>query len=236
MKLKIKSNKFLYYKNFEFENFEIELNGDLEYNSDKKIDIIIEKFEYLRFANINSFHLFSEEIRGKSKESVLYNILKHNIEKSENFIAYLERLNEFSFNSFKSIFLIYNWLEIPLLNQEENDFDINKNLYDDFVIDWTFRPESQKDIYLIKKDYIVRENLDYLEHLKKINLLTEITIYPYRNERLISYFIPLNQPGLSKSLFEFEDEFGIRKNSYSLWKRILRDRDIRIGNWINNRY
>ncbi|MDH2208591.1 MULTISPECIES: hypothetical protein [unclassified Empedobacter] len=234
MKLIVESNNFLYYKNSEYKKFKIELNGTLIYNSENNISVTIDQESKIFFKQLNQLHSFCEEIRGKSKEEILYYILKNNIEKSNNLIKTIENFNEVSLNTFKSIFLLYHWLEIPLINQNESDID--KTLYNDFVIDWTFRPESQKDIYLIKKEYIKSDNFEYLNHLKKINLLSEFRIEPYIGQQLLAFFIPLNQPGVSKALFDFKDSNGVIRSSYSLWKSILKDRDTRISNWINNRF
>ncbi|MEJ5144685.1 hypothetical protein [Sphingobacterium sp. MYb388] len=236
MEIKINANKFLYYKNASFENLEVELKGDLNYNSNDNIQISIDRQNYLLLPDIGSLNDFSERIRGASKDSFINALNKENIKVSAGFYECIRDLNEFSFNSVKSLFLLFNWLHIPLLNQEFDEIDINKTFYDDFVVDWTNRPESQKDIYLIKQDHIVASNDDLLQHLIKINLLCKISIFPYRDNEIISYFTPLSQPGISKELFEFEDNNLNKKSSYYLWRKIIQERDIRIRNWSINRF
>ncbi|MBV8328003.1 hypothetical protein [Chryseobacterium sp.] len=236
MEIKIKSNKFIYYKENKFEQFEVKLMGNLNHSPQSIIQILVDSSNYIQFSNIKQVNQFLDEIRGKSKDAFLYNVIKNDLIKSDNFINYIESLNEFSYNSIKSLFLLLNWLSFPLLNQWNEDLSIYEIFFDEFVVDWTNRPEPQKDIYLIKKEYINDENIEMLKHLEKINLLCEISIFPYKNQEIVSYFIPINKLGISKELFEFKDYNGNNKNSYSFWKKILQDRDFRISQRLNNRF
>ncbi|WP_313491916.1 MULTISPECIES: hypothetical protein [Sphingobacterium] len=241
MEIKIKANKYLYYKENNFENLEVKLNGKLQYNTAERISISINNDNAMFLNGISELDLFCKEVKGIVKESFVSAITSENnkLERTPGFNNAVQDLNEFSFNTFKSMFLLFDWLEIPLTNQdyiEPDMLNIEKTFYDEFVVDWTYRPESQSDIYLIKQEHITNSNIELLQHLIKINLLCEISIFPYRNQKITSYFTPLKQPGITKQLFEFTDILNRRKSAYSLWKKIIEERDTRIRNWSINRF
>lgn len=229
MKLKIKGNKELYQMNRKIELVEISLEGIFEYNSDNKILFTVND-KNVQFETINDLQSFSENIRGKSKEAIILSFMQK--KQNENFAKYLFESNSTTVDLIKSLFLIYYWIELPLLNMR--DFNIRSNIFNEFVVDWTFRPESQKDIYFIKDIYINDGNKIYLDKLIELNLLAQFEISHFGDENYITYFTTLNRPGVSKDLFKI-DSLNDDK-AYVLWKNILFDRDKRMSNWVNNRY
>jgi len=235
MEIKIIANKFLYYKDKTFETFEVKLQGNLQYQSNEPILVHLDKNNLFRIHGLEKLNEFCKDIRGISKVS-FENSENQRLERIAGSRDIFEEMNVFSFNTFKALFLLFDWLEIPLMNQEYNELDIEKTFYDDFVVDWTNKPESQNDIYLIKKEHIIEKNFEALHHLIKINLLCEISISPYKKQEIISYFTPLNQPGIPKELFYFTDSKSRRVSAYNFWRTIIEERDTRIRNWSINRF
>lgn len=226
MKLIIKGNKEFYQLNNQVDIIEVSLEGRFKYDSDSQVLFTLDDRRFI-FENSSTLLKFSEDIRGKSKEAMILTLIK--INKESDLLDYLEELSQKSINLIKSIFLLFHWLDLPLHNP--SDLEIESNIYDNFVVDWTFRPESQKDIYLISRNHITDPNQIYINKLIELNLLASFRILGYKGRELQCYFTPLSIPGVSKENFQF-DNFS----AYPLWQKILKDRDKRISNWVNNRY
>lgn len=226
MKLVIKGNKEFYQLSNEVDIIEVSLEGSFKYDANSQIFFSIDNRRFI-FKNSSILLKFSEDIRGKSKEAMILSLMKLN--KDSDLLDYIEQLSPKSMNLIKSIFLLFHWLDLPLHNP--NDLEIESNIYDNFVVDWTFRPESQKDIYLISKKHIADQNQIYIHKLIELNLLASFKILGYKGKELQCYFTPLSKPGVSKEKFQFDNT-----SAYPLWQKILNDRDKRISNWVNNRY
>ncbi|WP_333624302.1 hypothetical protein [Sphingobacterium siyangense] len=235
MQLKIESNNKIYFNDPDFEPFKILLTGSFNYDMNSRIELTVQE-SFLYFNNLESFQNLCDEVKGKDKNSFLYLIMKNNFERSHNFTETIEVLNEFSFNNLKCIFLIFKWLQIPITNQEFEDIDIDKTLYDDFIVDWNNSPGPQNDVYLLKKEYINDKNIEAIKHLMELNLLSKISIYPYRNTTKESYFIPLQRPGMPKTFFSYINSNNQIDSSYNLWQKILKDRDNRLHKWSVSRF
>lgn len=228
MRLVIKGNKEFYQLSNEVEIIEVALEGNFKYDSNSQVFFTVDDRSVV-FNNSALLKEFSEKIRGKSKEALILALMK--ISDDNDLINYIGQLSSKSMNLIKSIFLLYHWLDLPLHNPDV--LEIESNIYDNFVVDWTFIPESQKDIYLIGKNYISESNMIYLNKLVDLNLLADFKIQGYKGKELQCYFTPLSKPGVSKEKFQLENG---KDNAYPLWQKILNDRDKRISNWLNNRY
>ena len=77
--------------------------------------------------------------------------------------------NFYEQQAFKSLVLIYHWLELSLSNP--NDLDVRNNLYNEFIVDWNYTPGSQNTIYLISENNVNNDiNITLLNQLVKLNL------------------------------------------------------------------
>lgn len=228
--LKIRGNKESYQLTKKIDYCEICLSGQFDFTSNTKISFSYDN-QNLSFENRNQLFKFSEEIRGLSLDKLILTFSKYGFESS--FINNLSNKKSTEIGLLKSIFLIYHWIDLPLTNP--TDLELEKQLFNEFVIDWTNQPESQKDIYFIDKRHITETNMPYIQKLMDLNLLASFTITLQDKENFSTYFIPLIKPGVSRE--NFITEFDTKGDkTYSFWKNILKDRDIRISNWINNRF
>ena len=227
--LKIKGNRESYQLTKKVDFIEINLNGNFSYNLEDKIDLSYDNHN-LKFENRDQLFKFSEEIRGVSLDKFILVFSKYGFDVS--FINSLAEKKSTEIGLLKALFLIYNWIDLPLLNP--SDLDLEKNLFNEFIIDWSSKPESQKDIYFISKNYISKGNSPYLQKLMDLNLLASFEIKT-SNKIYETYFIPFTKPGVSRENFKSEfDKEGIK--TYAFWKAILNGRNTRINNWMNNRF
>lgn len=230
IELKIKGNKESYQLTKKVDYIDISLSGNFDFNSNSRINFRYDNHN-LTFENRNSLYKFSEEIRGTSLDKLILTFSKYNFESS--FINNLANKKSTEVGLLKAIFLIYYWIDLPLTNP--TDLDIEKQLFNEFVVDWTNQPEPQKDIYFIDKRHITSNNSPYIQKLIDLNLLATFKVQIQDNLTISTYFIPLVKPGVSRE--NFITEFDTKGDkTYSFWKSILKDRDIRITNWINNRF
>lgn len=230
IELKIKGNKESYQLTKKFDNLEISLSGQFDFNSNSLINFRYDNHN-LTFENRNKLFKFAEEVRGTSLDKLILTFSKYDFETS--FVNNLANKKSTEIGLLKAIFLIYYWIDIPLTNP--SDLDLEKQLFNEFVVDWTNQPEPQKDIYFIDKRHITPTNTPYIQKLIDLNLLASFKVQLQDNTSILTYFIPLVKPGVSRE--NFVTEFDIKGDkTYSFWKNILKDRDIRITNWINNRF
>jgi hypothetical protein len=230
IELKIKGNKESYQLTKKVDYIDISLSGNFDFNSNSRINFRYDNHN-LTFENRNSLYKFSEEIRGTSLDKLILTFSKYNFESS--FINNLANKKSTEVGLLKAIFLIYFWIDLPLTNP--TDLDLEKQLFNEFVVDWTNQPEPQKDIYFIDKRHITSNNGPYIQKLIDLNLLATFKVQTQDNLTISTYFIPLVKPGVSRE--NFITEFDTKGDkTYSFWKSILKDRDIRITNWINNRF
>jgi hypothetical protein len=230
IELKIKGNKESYQLTKKCDFLDISLSGQFEFNSISQINFNYDN-HYLTFENRNTLFNFAEEVRGTSLDKLILTFSKYEFETS--FINTLANKKSTEIGLLKAIFLIYHWIELPLTNP--SDLDLEKQLFNEFVVDSTNQPEPQKDIYFIDKRHIIGTNTPYIQKLIDLNLLASFKVQLQDNTIISTYFIPLVKPGVSRE--NFETEFDTKGDkTYGLWKNILKDRDIRITNWINNRF
>lgn len=230
IELKLRGNKESYQLTKKLDYLDISLSGQFDFNSNSRINFRYDNYT-LTFQNRNVLFKFAEEVRGTSLDKLILTFSKYDFESS--FINDLATKKTTEIGLLKSIFLIYHWIELPLTNPTE--LDLEKQLFNEFVVDWTNQPEPQKDIYFIDKKHITESNRPYVQRLIDLNLLAIFEVRLQNNQTITTYFIPLIKPGVSRDNFETEfDKKGIR--TYNFWKEILKDRDIRISNWINNRF
>ncbi|MGZ4041649.1 MAG: hypothetical protein ACXVNM_01185 [Bacteroidia bacterium] len=225
----IRGNKESYLLSSRIEYLEIKLVGDFDYISKTPI-----QFHYgntvLPFENRNALFKFAEDTRGSSSDKLILLLNKYNFD--QNFIKSLTDKKVTEIGLLKAIFLIYNWIELPL--NSPADLNLRKQISDEFVVDWTNEPESQKDIYFINERHVNEYNSSSIQKLIELNLLVALNIKTL-DITLQSYFIPLIKPGIPRELFETPvDPKGTK--THNLWQQILQERNIRISNWVNNRF
>ncbi|KFF22916.1 hypothetical protein [Chryseobacterium sp. JM1] len=216
-------------------NYNIESFSSKEYNNGHiKIQIAKNVFEKISLeSNVenivfeNRFELVSlfEKIRGTDTNSLTIKFYE------KKFFKWA-KANFYEQQAFKSLLLIYTWLELSLMNP--NDLDIKKGFFNEFIIDWNFKPQSQHSIYLLNESVIIPNNFIYLDKLLELNLLNRIEI-TLEDKILKNYFIPLLTPGVSLEYFISDFDKNGQKTQ-RLWKQILKDRDYRIQTWVNNRF
>ena len=230
IELKIKGNRESYQLTKKVDYINISLGGNFESNANSRINFCYDN-NNLTFENRNRLFKFAEEIRGTSLDKLILTFSKYEFESS--LINKLANKKSTEIGLLKAIFLIYYWIDLPLTNP--TDLDLEKQLFNEFVVDWTNQPEPQKDIYFINKKQITTNNQPYIQKLIDLNLLASFKIQIHDKVSISTYFIPLVKPGVSRE--NFITEFDTKGDkTYSFWKSILKDRDIRITNWINNRF
>lgn len=220
-KVTITFNKEPFNKNYDEEN--IELQSSFKYND--KI-FIKSKIENIEFSDRSDLINLFEKIRGTDVNSLKLKFYERNYNKWAN-------ANFYEQQAFKSLVLIYHWLELSLSNP--NDLDVRNNLYNEFIVDWNYTPGSQNTIYLISENNVNNDiNITLLNQLVKLNLLCKIIVTINKKE-LQNYFIPPLTPGIPLKYFKSEyDLNGLNTNK--LWKNLLKERDLKIKNWVTNRF
>jgi len=229
IKLKVSGNKhsFQLYEKVELINIELKSNFKTTPNSPITISY---NNSHLTFENRKHIIRFIKEIRGGGKDKLILTLTR--FKANNEFIATIENKKTTEIGLIKSIFLIYHWIELYVSNPK--DLDVKKQIFDEFIIDWTNQPESQNDIYFIKEKHITKVNIRMINRLVELNLLASFKIIYPEGNNIQAYFIPLIKPGVSKEHFKsLQDETG--NENYNFWKTILEDRDKRITKWINTR-
>lgn len=227
--LRIKGNKFSYQLTNNVEYVNISLSGDFDNNKESKINLIYDN-DIQHFDNRSILLEFSEKIKGMSFDKFILTFVRYKF--SESFIENIENKSSIEIGLLKAIFLIYYRINLLILISSYNDLE--KQLSNEFVVDFTNKPEPQNDIYFIDKRHITTNNKLRLKKLVDLNLLASFEISSI-NFNFSTYFIPLIKPGVSRDNFTAEfDPNG--DNTYNFWKTILNDRDIRVNRWYNNRF
>ncbi|MFC0516772.1 hypothetical protein ACFFGT_21375 [Mucilaginibacter angelicae] len=233
MEIIVEGNIESYQLSQKLQNLKIILEGNFSTSSNNKSPIrlyygLSQKYDW---NNINDFFNFSQKVRGLSMERLAleFQFLSKDQGFSENFLI----KNSLELGLLKSLFSIYSWIENYLTST--NLEGLKKSIYNEFIIDYTGRPEPQKDIYFISEKYLTTKNRPHILRLKALNLLNSIT-FNYDKGQYESFFIPFIKPGVTRDLFK-GNEFDLNGSiTYELWKSILEDRDFRIRYWINNRF
>lgn len=187
----------------------------------------------LSFDNGALFFQFGQRIKGASVSSICAALAEFQVATNPQFIVEFSRKSFTEVNLFKSVFLIYSWVEIAYTDAYA--VDLSSKIYNEFIIDFNNSPGPQEEIYFIPKDLISNDNQPLLKRLININLLVSALFSGGNLGQYQAYFLPLEKPGVLRDNFMHEhDPSGER--TYNLWKRILRNRDDRISSWMKNRY
>lgn len=229
MEIKVKGNRDSFYIQRKIENLEISLNGNFNFDASTRIRMtygnIINYFD-----NRHSVFQISEKIKGTNIDRLILILQDYSID--SNFLNDLKNKSLTEISLLKALFLIYNWVELPM--SDPTEMNLEKQIFNDFIIDYTGNVGTQEDVYFIDKKHIRDENLPLLQRLMDLNLLAKAEIQT-ENKTYETYFIPLLKPGIPFEYFRTEfDKTGKKTND--LWKSILFDRDLRFKRWINNRY
>lgn len=228
MEILIKGNKnsFQLYKKIEY--LDIKLHGSFSLNLEQPVYIDYGDIQ-LKFSNRQRFYTFSEKVKGASLEKII--LLSQEYQLNPTFTNSLIRKGEIEIGLFKSIFLIYSWIEIAITDAYA--VNISDMIYNKFLIDYSGKPEVQKDIYFLDSKYIVEEYSPILQKLMDLNLLVSCKLVTIAGN-FQTFFIPLIKPGVSREYFKTDFDKNGNK-IFDFWKKILDDRDAKIRHWINYR-
>lgn len=220
-KIEIVFNRGSYITDYDEES--IVMTSSFKYNELIKIESNVDT---ITFNNRLELDNLFEKLRGSDNDNLKLRLFQNNLVKWANANFYQQQ-------AFKCLVLIFNWLELALGNPQ--DLDVSKNFYDEFVVDWNFRPGFQNTIFLLPEKYIrSTDTIKLLDNLVTVNLLLRINIVTpvaeYKN-----YFIPLLTPGVPLDYHKSDNDPDGTK-SFNLWKQLLKDRDIRIKSWVDNRF
>ena len=229
MKIKIKGNIKPYQETNSVENLELSLEGDFSFMSENRIQFNYGK-RCFSFKNRNDLFQLTEKTKGASLDRIVLELMDTEVD--NEFIKELAHKSKLEIGLLKALFLIYNWVELPMT--DPITLQLKSRIYDDFVIDYSGKPEIQKDIYFIKEENLTENNRKYIDRLQDLNLLAK-TIIDTNSKQYETYFIPLIKVGVSKSNFKSDfDKDGSK--TYKFWSEILDQRDKRIKYWITNRF
>lgn len=228
MEILVRGNKESFQLRQKIEHVDIILSGNFAFIGDNPVFLDYQDHR-LSFKNRQQFYHFAEETKGASVDKLI--LLLQEFKLPNLFSDGLKRKGEIEVNLFKSVFLIYTWIEIAITDAYA--VSLSDKIYDEFIIDYSSKPEVQKDIYFVHSKYLNAEYLPQIQRLIDLNLLASASFKTVVGN-FQSYFIPLIKPGVSREYFNSAfDENGSK--TYSLWKEILSERDIRIRYWINHR-
>lgn len=230
IELKIRGNRENYQLTQKLENIDICLSGQFDGIPQSPIFFTYGN-QKLAFKDKNRLLKFSEVVRGATLDKLILTFNEFEFEPS--FINSLIKKKSVEIGLLKSIFSIYYWIDSQLINIERTEFE--NQFFNQFVIDWRNQLDTQNDIYFISRKYVNEKNKPFIKRLMDINLLASFEVNVKENFQITTYFIPLIKPGVSRENFETEND-STGDKTYSLWKNILSDRDIRITNWINMRF
>jgi hypothetical protein len=224
--IKIKGNCKSFQIHNKIEYIEVKLSGI--FSSLKDFSALLDYGNYhLQFSNKQNFYTFADKVKGASLERLI--LLSQELQLDPNFIYNLNTKGEIGISLFKSILLIYNWIEVALTDPSE--INIENIIYNQFITDYTGKMESQKDIYFISSKYLSSVYGSSIQRLIDLNLLVSAT-FCTKKDNYQTYFIPLIKPGVSRTFFKTDfDKSG--NKTYDLWKNILNERDSRIKYWLN---
>ncbi len=229
MEIKISGNCESFYITGKINYVELSLIGDFGYQSNSKIQL---KYNDVVFEidSVQSLFQISEEIKGATQDRIL--LIANDKGFSDELKVKLKKAKSTEISLFKSVFLIYQWIEYDLSIE---DFDkLTEKVHDDFIIDYGGNIGPQDEIYFIPKDLLKEDKLPIIQRLIDLNLLVSMSINANQYSQT-SYFIPLIKPGIPKKYFQTEfDKSG--NLTYDFWKSILYKRDYRLSKWSQSRY
>lgn len=231
MEIKLIGNRKSYQLYQVSDLLEIKLQGEFNYLSQSEIGLYYDGLKKLFFRNAEEFYRFAEKIKGTPFERLSSLFTEKN--SSPQFFGFLISRNIIELSLFKSILLIANRLEISLTEPQPIDF--SSQIYNEFIIDYTGRPEPQMDIYFLDSKFLDTKYSESIKKLLELNLLVELKI-SHESITDRTYFIPLVKPGVSKIYFVTDSDKSGNK-TYELWRELLKQREIKINNWVNqNRF
>ena len=215
MKIVLKGNKDSYQLYNKYSPIEVTL---LLHDDNLNSTITIEYGDEakLEYQNSSQFFHFAEKIRGASKEQISNRLTELGFSQvfSKGFLS----KNEIEVSLFKSVFLIFMWVEIAITDAYA--VSIDSKIYNEFIVDYSGKPETQQDIYFVKRDIITEKNLILIEKLIEVNLLASVSLQSKLLGNYQTYIIPLVKPGVSREYFKHTADPNGDK-TYSLWKKIL---------------
>lgn len=185
---------------------------------------IISDVENITFDNRRELMSLFDNVKGTDTNSLKVVFYEKNLIKWANATYYEQQ-------ALKSMGLLYDWLELGLSNPD--DIDVSKNIYNEFIVDWNYKPGNQNSLYLIDKKYTNSfSKINSLNKLVELNLLCKVIL---NNGDYENYFIPLMTPGVPFEYFKTNtDKSG--SATQKIWKDLLRERSIRIDSWLKNRF
>lgn len=185
---------------------------------------IFSDIENISFNNRNELKSLFDNVKGTDTNSLKVVFYEKNLIKWANAKYYEQQ-------ALKSMGLIYDWLELGLLNPD--DIDISKNFFNEFIIDWNYKPGNQNSLYLIDSRYTQNlKNIDSLNKLVQLNLLCKVIL---NNGAYENYFIPLMTPGVPIEYFKTAKDLS-GNATQKIWKNLLSERSLRIDSWLKNRF
>lgn len=187
----------------------------------------------LTFNNGSDFFQFGQRIKGASITSICSALSDFKVTDNPQLLVEFSRKSFTEINLFKAVFLIYSWVEIAYTDAYA--VNLSSKIYNEFIIDFNSNVGPQEDIYFIKRELINDNNTSLLGRLIEINLLASAKFIGGGLGQYQAYFLPLEKPGVLRENFRHEKDPSGEK-TYSLWKKILKDRDDKISNWFKNRF
>jgi len=168
---------------------------------------------------------FCSSIQGINLDSLRWEFYENNNPNYYNRIEYLKNASLQELGLIKSIFIIYPWIEHQIDNISTSK--IESYIYDEFTLDYSSKLGPQKDIYFLEKKYINEYYAKNLEYLIEVNLLCKLEI-EVDDKNWKTYFIPIIKPGVKEQVFRDSNQV----KTYEIWKAIIRDRNIRIHQFV----
>lgn len=179
--------------------------------------------------NGNQFYTLCNEIRG-CKYPEIEQILK-----SYKINLEIDNSSKQELDLLKSLCNIFVWLEYYFIDSDiapdpdkliENNEFLPK-MFNEFIIDFTSNTTTQKDIYLLKYEHQKENEKKLLEDLISLNLLSKVVL-KIKGKTYFNYFIPLTKT-------DYKDILLDRSTLFTFYNSLLKERDICLSNFYNNR-
>lgn len=229
MEIKIIGNKESYQLHRRVEYLEVKLSRSLSIDSHSPINIYYGDVTFT-FDNTQKFQSFIERIKGATLERVV--LLSHEFSLPSEAIEKLSSAGDIEIGLFKSIFMVYNWIEIALTDAYA--VSLSDKIFNNFILDYTGNIGVQKDIYFINSKFTSSVYYPHIERLVELNLLAK-AVFDTNVGDFDAYFIPLIKPGVSREFFKSDKDLTGKK-TYEVWKQILDERDSKLRYWQTYRY
>ncbi len=175
-----------------------------------------------QFANINGLDLFklANEIRGRKYVDQSSILERYGIKLVRPLINYFEA------DIIKTLFNIILWIEYSLLETE--DVNIEEQIFNEFIIDYSGKTEPQKDLYFLPQKYCSGEYEGFTTFLIGVNLIGVLHVET-KTRKIKTFYIPFFKvPLLDRRIFNTADV-----SYYGEWLNILRMRDAKLKLFLN---